>query len=332
MKNRRGLGKGLDALLAADPDLTDSPAETPANITTDSPPPPPPHSPSADSGGKGGRAAGTRMLRLSDLRPGPQQPRRDFNEAGLEELAESIRRHGVLQPILARPLKKGKGGDGEGDGWEWEWEIVAGERRWRAAQLAGLREIPAAVREMSDREAMFAALVENLQRADLNPLERARGISRLVEDLGMTQAEAGAEVGLSRSAVANILRLLELSPGVRRMVESGGLDAAHARALLGLGAAAQLEAARRIVSRGLSAREAERLARRMGAMEREKPEAADGGKLESADGDVRMLERELSSKLKSRAEIRHRKDGGGRLTIHYGSLEALDRILAKLRK
>ena len=176
---------------------------------------------------------------------------------------------------------------------------------------------------------MFSALVENLQRTDLNPLERARGVLRLVEDLGMTHAEAGAEVGLSRPAVTNILRLLELSPAVQRMMESGGLEAGHARALLGLGAEAQLAAARRIAAGGLSAREAERLAKRLSGRDGSGGGAgADGG----GGGDVRILERELSSLLKSRTEIRHRKGGGGRLTIHYGSLDALDRVLARLRK
>ena len=315
MKNRRGLGKGLDALLSEDSDL-DSPggvASTGAAST------------GAASAGEEGKATGDatsdkrpRMIALSDLRPGRHQPRRDFDEGSLAALADSIRRRGVLQPILARPL-----GGGEG------WEIVAGERRWRAARLAGLTEIPAAVREMTEREAMFAALTENLQRADLNPMERARGLLRLVEDLGMTQAEAGAEVGLSRPAVANVLRLLELSPEAQRMVEAGKLEAAHARALVGLSVEMQMEAARRIASRGLSAREAESLAKRMGREGAAKSSGETGG---DGDADIRILERELSSKLKSRAEIRHRKDGGGRLTIHYGSLEALDRVLAKLRK
>ena len=304
MKNRRGLGKGLDALLSEDSDL-DSPGGSESTVAS----------------AKGGEVSDKRprMIALSDLRPGSHQPRRDFDEEGLEELADSIRRRGVLQPVLARPL-----GGGEG------WEIVAGERRWRAARLAGLTEIPAAVREMTDREAMFAALAENLQRADLNPMERARGLSRLVEDLGMTQAEAGAEVGLSRPAVANVLRLLELSPEVQRMVEAGRLEAAHARALVGLSVEMQTEAARRIARGGLSAREAESLARRMSAAKGAGKASGDAGG--EGDADVRILERELSSKLKARTEIRHRKDGGGRVTIHYGSLEGLDRVLAKLRK
>ena len=323
MKNRRGLGKGLDALLAED---SDSPEFTPeraaaekgaAKKSSDA-------GAGAESGGRRGGSAeksAARMFPLSDLRPGTHQPRRNFDEESLEELAESIRRHGVLQPLLVRPL-----GGGEG------WEIVAGERRWRAAQMAGVREIPAAVREMTDKEAMFAALVENLQREDLNPMERARGILRLVEDLGMTHAAAGAEVGLTRSAVSNILRLLELSSAVQRMVEEGKLEAGHARALAALSPEAQQEAARRIVSRKLSAREAEALAKRMS---RGADGGGSGGKKggEGAkDADIRGLEREMSSRLKARTEIQHRKSGGGKLTIHYGSLDALDGILAKLRK
>ena len=308
MKSRRGLGKGLDALLAEDSGSPDSPAVA-TGAGAGAP---------AAAAAAADTAGGPRMLALSDLRPGSHQPRRDFDEGELAELAESIRRRGVLQPILARPLGGGAG-----------WEIVAGERRWRAARLAGLREIPAAVREMSDREAMFAALVENLQRADLNPMERARGILRLVEDLGMTHAEAGAEVGLARPAVSNMLRLLELAPDIQRMVESGKLEAGHARTLLALDAAARTEAARQISARGLSVREAEKLAKRLAGKSGGKGEKA--GKL-AGDADIQALERELSSRLKSRAEIRHRKDGGGKLTIHYGSLDGLDRILAKLRK
>ena len=318
MKNRRGLGKGLDALLAEDSDSTEfTPERRPADE-------------SGEGVGRVGeknreltlsseKRGGVRMFGLSDLRPGSHQPRRNFDEGSLGELAESIRRHGVLQPLLVRPLGGGLG-----------WEIVAGERRWRAARLAELDSVPAVVREMTDREAMFAGLVENLQREDLNPMERARGILRLVEDLGMTHAAAGAEVGLTRSAVTNILRLLELSVEVQRLVEGGKLDAGHARALLGLSAEAQREAAGRIIARGLSAREAEALAKRMGGTG---GNGRKGGKKEGVkDGDLRILERELSSRLKARTEIHPGKGGGGKLTIHYGTLDALDGILAKLRK
>ena len=272
MKPRRGLGRGLDALLAEDADFSETaPARTPSESSEPSAQNDSAARPSSDSEAeksKGG--GGVKMVAVADLRPGSHQPRRNFDEKELAELAESIRRRGILQPILARPSADGTGGGGG-------WEIVAGERRWRAARRAGLREVPVLVRGMSDREAMFSALVENLQRTDLNPLERARGVLRLVEDLGMTHAEAGAEVGLSRPAVTNILRLLELSPAVQRMMESGGLEAGHARALLGLGAEAQLAAARRIAAGGLSAREAERLAKRLSGRD-----GSDGGA--GADG------------------------------------------------
>ena len=357
MKNRRGLGRGLDALLSDDDDagLTPSvpesagPESFPAKAGirsrdsgTDSDSKtgsvPQQESFTAKAGTRsapdGGAKESARMIPLSRLRPGAHQPRRDFNEAALEELAESVRLHGVLQPLLARPIPNRSG----------EYEIVAGERRWRAAGLAGLVEVPALVREMSDESALFAALVENLQRTDLNPMERARGIARLVSELGLTHAEAGANVGLSRPAVTNILRLLDLSEPVRGLLESGKLDPGHARALLGLPEGLQLEAARRIASGGLSAREAERLARRLASEAKgETDGSVDGGKSGGAgagkspvaglDADTRMLERELSSKLSARTEIRPRKDGGGKLTIHYGSLEALDLgVLAKLRK
>ena len=256
-----------------------------------------------------------RNLPLSDLRPGAHQLRRHFDEQQLAELTESIRRRGVLQPILVRPLDDG-------------WEIVAGERRWRAAQSAGLREIPATVRRMSDRDALLTGLVENLQREDLNPMERARGISALVTDLGMTHADAGNEVGLTRSAVSNILRLLDLPPDIQRMMELKKLNASHGRALFGLDPETQTEVARQIDSRGLTIRQARDLAEQMTG------KAEKAGLLTDLTDDalLRVFEKEMSARLLTRVEIHPNQDGGGKLTIHFDSLDALNYLTRKLWK
>ena len=260
-----------------------------------------------------------RNLPLSDLRPGAHQLRRNFDEQQLAELTESIRRRGVLQPILVRPLDNG-------------WEIVAGERRWRAAQSAGLREIPATVRQMSDYDALLAGLVENLQREDLNPMERARGISALVTDLDMTHADAGNEVGLTRSAVSNTLRLLELPPDIQQMIELKKLNASHARALFGLDPETQAEVARQIDSRGLTSRQAQDLAEQMTGKSGEQAKKA--GLLTDLTNDaiLRVFEKEMSARLLTRVEIHPNQDGGGKLTIHFDSLDALNYLARKLWK
>ena len=260
-----------------------------------------------------------RNLPLSDLRPGAHQLRRNFDEEQLTDLAESIRRRGVLQPILVRPLDDG-------------WEIVAGERRWRAAQSAGLREIPATVRQMSDYDALLAGLVENLQREDLNPMERARGISALVTDLGMTHADAGNEVGLTRSAVSNTLRLLELPPDIQQMIELKKLNASHARALFGLDPETQAEVVRQIDSRGLTCRQAQDLAEQMTGKSGEQAKKA--GLLTDLTNDaiLRVFEKEMSARLLTRVEIHPNQDGGGKLTIHFDSLDALNFLARKLWK
>ena len=264
-------------------------------------------------------AVETRNLPLSDLRPGAHQLRRNFDEQQLAELTESIRRRGVLQPILVRPLDDG-------------WEIVAGERRWRAAQSAGLREIPATVRQMSDHDALLAGLVENLQREDLNPMERARGISALVTDLGMTHADAGNEVGLTRSAVSNTLRLLELPPDIQRMIELKKLNASHARALFGLDPDTQAEVARQIDARGLTCRQAQDLAEQITGKSGEQAKKA--GLLTDLTNDaiLRVFEQEMSARLLTRVEIHPNQDGGGKLTMHFDSLDALNFLARKLWK
>ena len=212
-----GLGKGLDAIFA-------------------------------ENDVEGGQTAV--LLRLDEIEPNRAQPRRDFNEEALSELAESIRQHGVLQPLLVRPIFGGG------------YQIVAGERRWRAARMAELKEVPAVVREMSDGEVMQLALIENLQREDLNPLEEAQGYQSLIETYGMTQEEVAGTVGKSRPAVANALRLLNLPPEIREMVASGVLSAGHARTLLSFPSAAQMLEAARTAAAGASVRELEKLAKK----------------------------------------------------------------------
>ena len=266
---------------------------------------------------KGGGEAAAMTMAVDALKPGSAQPRRRFNAEELQSLSDSIRQQGVVQPLVVRPRKDG----GEGG------EIVAGERRWRAAQMAGLKKVPVVWRALSDSEAMTLALVENIQRADLNAVEQARGLSRLVEELGMTHAAAAASVGMSRAAVTNLLRLLSLCPPALRLLSEGKIDAGHARAILPLPPSAQRQAAQTIAEKKLSARAAEQLAKTLSA-EKE----GGGKKTPKKDADTRRLESELSSLLKAQVQIRHRPSGDGRLVIRYASLNSLDKILAKLRK
>lgn len=254
---------------------------------------------------------GVRAVAAELLRAGGGQPRRRFAPEELESLADSIRERGIIQPIIVRPFAKGG------------WEIVAGERRWRAAQMAGLSEVPVVVRDLSDREAMLFALVENIQRADLNPAEQARGIARLTKEAEMTHAQAAKHLGMSRAAVSNLLRLLSLPPPILQMLEEGKMDGGHARAILSLPPPRQLAVAKKIVAEKLSVRDVENLVRPHSSP------ARGGGK--KTDNDTRRLESELSAAIKTRVQIMHRGKGG-KLVIHYGSLESLDRILRRLRK
>ena len=261
-------------------------------------------------------AAGDGSLRsvpVERIRRGRHQPRRIVEESALEELAHSVRARGIVQPIVVRPT--GNGG----------FEIVAGERRWRAAQMAGLNEVPVVVRECSDSEAAAVALIENIQREDLNPIEEAEGYRTLAGEFGLTHQELADTVGRSRSSVSNTLRLLELNRDVRALVERGELDMGHARALLALSGAEQSETAAEVVRRGLSARETEKLVR-----SKAKGEAAATGP-RARDPDVVRLETELADRLGAKVRIDHRAKGRGSVTIHYSSLEALDGILQRIR-
>ena len=254
---------------------------------------------------------GARMVAIETLRPSPFQPRRHFGEEELDSLAQSIREKGIVQPLLVRPVE---GGDAD-------FELVAGERRWRAAQRAGLHEVPVVIRPLGDSEALEIALVENLQREDLSPLEEAEAYSRLLRDFDRSQADVAAAVGKSRSHVANTLRLLSLPPPVRRHLEEGALSAGHARALLAAPEPAALAA--EVVRRGLNVRATEALVRRRAAQPPRRPKPR--------DADTAALEAELASALGLRVSL-NPKGRGGSLTLHYSSLDQLDRVLALLRR
>ncbi|MDJ0391236.1 ParB/RepB/Spo0J family partition protein [Roseomonas sp. E05] len=251
-----------------------------------------------------------RTLPLEALEPGPFQPRGPIDQSGLAELAASIREHGVLQPLLVRP-KPGQAG---------AYQIIGGERRWRAAQLAQRHEVPVYVHELDDRMAMAAALVENLQREDLNALEEARGYKRLLDEYGLTQDALGQAVGKSRSHVSNTLRLLSLPAKVREMLDRGSISAGHARALLT--APDPVRLAEMVVTRGLNVRQTEALA---AAAERMKPAA----RPVRADADTKALERDLMGRLGLKVAIQHGKRGG-RMTISYRDLDQLDGLIRLL--
>ena len=251
-------------------------------------------------------------LAVEALQPGRYQPRTHMDPETLAGLAESIKSQGVMQPILVRPLGAGR------------YEIVAGERRWRAARMAGLATVPALVREVPDRHALAMALIENLQREDLNPLEEAAGVKRLIEEFAMTHVEAAAALGRSRVAVTNALRLLELAPPVQELLREGKIDMGHARALLALPALKQVEIARIAVAKALSVRQVEALvagmAKRPGIEARAK-----------VDRDVARLEEEVSQRLGTTVKIQTGlKPGSGRLVIQYSTLDQLDALLRKL--
>ena len=290
MVKKRGLGRGLEALLGG---VSERAMDKPAT--------PDPAAP-----------GGFQSLPVDVIRRGKHQPRRIVEESSLEELAHSVQARGIVQPIVVRPTESGG------------FEIVAGERRWRAAQMAGLDEVPAIVRECSDREAAAIALIENIQREDLNPIEEAQGYRTLADEFGLTHQELADAVGRSRSAVSNALRLLDLNEDVRALVEQSDLDMGHARALLSLSGAVQSETAAEVVRRGLSARETERLVR-------SKVKGGAAPERTARDPDVVRLENEIADRLGAKVRIDHKTKGTGSLTIHYTSLEALDGILERIR-
>ena len=284
---KRGLGKGLDALLGevSGTNLTSSPENS--SLT---------------------------MLSIDLIERGSFQPRRDFDQDALQSLASSIKSQGLVQPILVRSQANKD-----------SYEIVAGERRWRAAQIAGLHDIPVIIKDVSDNEAMCLALIENIQREDLNPLEEAGALERLISEFEMTHDAVADAVGRSRPAVSNLLRLLELDDGVKKMLETGKLDMGHARALLSLSLDKQLESATKIVKQGLSVRATENLVKQLlDGNQQSRP------KNDVKDSNITKLENDLSERLATKVLITHQSSGRGKLQISYNSLAELEGILKRL--
>ena len=253
-------------------------------------------------------------LPVGRIRPGKYQPRTRMDQEALAELAASIKAQGLMQPVVVRPVERDR------------YELIAGERRWRAAQLAGLEEVPAIVREVPDEAALAMSLIENIQRENLNPLEEAAGLQRLADEFRLTHEQIADAVGRSRSATTNLLRLLKLTKPVQEMVMEGVLEMGHARALLAVEGARQVELANRIAAQGLSVREAE-------ALVQHDPRAARStATARKVDRDVARLEEELAETLGTSVEIRQGRKGTGKLVLHYASFDHLDDLLARLRR
>ena len=277
----KGLGRGLDALLATDEEA--------------------------------GGGETLKTVKLDALQPGKYQPRTRMDQASLEELARSLKSQGVIQPILARTLSRGR------------YEIIAGERRWRAAKLAGLREVPVLIREVPDSAALAMALIENIQRENLNPLEEASGLHRLINEFKMTHQEAAEAVGRSRAATSNLLRLLNLPQSVQALLYDGKIDMGHARALLALEGRRQEDLAKRVAGRGLSVRETEKLVQDL-----LHPKPKKSSRLRT-NRDILRFEEELSEKFGTKVEVKPGKKGAGKLVISYASHEHLDDLLSKFK-
>jgi ParB family transcriptional regulator, chromosome partitioning protein len=289
-KKLKGLGRGLDALLGGDADINAAPAGAPS------------------------------ALPVAQLQAGKYQPRTRMDEGALNELAASIKSQGVMQPVLVRPVGGSNGST--------RYEIIAGERRFRAAQLAGLEEIPVLVRDVDDQAAAAMALIENIQREDLNPLEEAQGIARLISDFDFTHEQAANAVGRSRSAVSNLLRLVNLAAPVQTMLMAGDIDMGHARALLAVDAASQIALANQVVAKRLSVRETEKLVAR--ALD-EQAAPATVPRQKEKSGDLVRLEEELSDRLATPVVFKMGAKGRGQMIIDFADLDILDGVLARLR-
>ena len=286
---KRGLGRGLDALLGGA--SVSAMQEEAAKVDTRE----------------------LQQLPLELVQRGKYQPRRDMDPQALEELAQSIRNHGVMQPIVVRPVEGGR------------YEIIAGERRWRASQQAGLERVPALVREVPDEAAIAMALIETIQREDLNPIEEAVALQRLQQEFQLTQQQVADAVGKSRVSVSNLLRLIALPEEIKTLLSHGDLEMGHARALLGLPADQQVEGARHVVARGLTVRQTEALVRQW-LSSQEKPKAE-----VKVDPDISRLEQRLAERLGSPVQIKHGQKGKGQLVIRYSSLDELQGVLAHIR-
>jgi ParB family chromosome partitioning protein len=302
---KKGLGRGLDALLGGVRDADGVVAEGEGVEWV---------------GVEAARAgASITSLPIDLIERGRYQPRRDFDPDSLRELADSIAAQGVIQPIVVRPIG------------EKRYEIVAGERRWRASQQAGLSEIPVVVREVDEQAAIAIALIENIQRDDLNPLEEAGALQRLLTEFGLTHQQVAEAVGKSRTTVTNLLRLLELNDDVKQYLQDGRLEMGHARALLGLRGPQQSETAGVVASRGLSVRETEKLVRRLQAEAEDPEKPASTDRKPAQDPNIRRLQDDLGERLGARVQIQHGNRGTGKLLIAYNSLDELDGILAHIK-
>ncbi|MGB3621611.1 MAG: ParB/RepB/Spo0J family partition protein [Ketobacter sp.] len=294
---KKGLGRGLDALLgSASIPQKEVPTDASQPVTI----------PREDIDGE------LKHIPIEFLQRGRYQPRRDMDPQALEELANSIKAQGVMQPIVVRPMGSN------------QYEIIAGERRWRASQLAGLEKVPCVVRSVTDEAAIAMALIENIQREDLNPIEEASALQRFQDEFELTHQQVADAVGKSRTTVTNLLRLMNLTPDARKLVEHGDLEMGHARAILPLDAASQTEAARVVVAKGLSVRQTEALVRRMQQMK-----LATGD--QRVDPDIKLLQDSLSDKIGAPVMIQHGAKGKGRLVIRSSSLDELDGILDHIK-
>jgi ParB family chromosome partitioning protein len=291
-KKPKGLGRGLDALLGADTNTLDQVGNTTAS------------------------ASAPNTLLITQLQAGKYQPRTRMDEGALGELADSIRAQGIMQPILVRPVDALKG----------QYEIIAGERRFRAAQLAGLTEVPVLVKEVADEHAAAMALIENIQREDLNPLEEAQGVKRLIEEFGLTHEQAATAIGRSRSATSNLLRLLNLAAPVQTMLLAGDIDMGHARALLAVDAAVQIQLANQIIAKRLSVRDAEALVTHT----QKEPATKAATKQSSQSRDVTRLEETLSDQLGTKVSLKVASKGRGQLIIDFHGWEHCSSLIEKL--
>ena len=293
-KKSKGLGRGLDALLGSSSDITDD-----VPVVAGSP----------------------SVMAVTELQAGKYQPRSRMDEGALNELAASIKEQGLLQPILVRQIGTFEGRD--------RYEIIAGERRFRAAKIAGLSEVPVLVKNVDDQTTAAMALIENMQREDLNPLEEAQGIHRLITDFNFTHEQAAVAVGRSRSAVSNLLRLLNLAKPVQTMLMAGDIDMGHARALLAVDSATQINLANQVVAKRMSVREAEKLVVRTSAEQAAAGKPRDGVKEKSRD--ITRLEEELSDILATEVSIKTGAKNRGQLIINFADLDALDGVITRLR-
>ncbi len=290
MIKKKGLGRGLEALLgeSLDSGLT-------SGVNTDQ----------------------IKFIKLTDLQRGKYQPRMQMKEIELQELSESIKQQGIMQPLLIRQISEGK------------YEIIAGERRFRAAGMAGLETVPALIKDVDDQTAAAMALIENMQRQDLNPLEEADGLARLISDFGFTHEQAAKVVGKSRSAVSNLLRLTQLSKPVQTLLMAGDIDMGHARAMLNVPTARQIGLAQRVAAQGLSVREAEKLANQIIQASKKNPDAIEKVKIVKVDPDIRGLQNRLSDLIGLDVEIKT-KSKGGEIKIKFSHPDELDNLLKKL--